>query len=197
MEVLIPKLMAAVEKHDVVPLRGHEGPTVQPWQDTDNVLPDKTEPYFLRRKSGPTFAVGETICRPLITTMQTAGKFSVASIQGSSKSKGHPGGADSLIRFHSTHHCLYVVEGALDVTVDGKTGTLIPGDSAFIPAGSPFRFGFAANFVETLFFSNGGGIAELFSSGGKACDSTAVLGMDRTETTSFLQFADKFGFAMS
>ena len=199
MEVLIPKLMAAVEKHDLVPLPRHENFPPQPWQETDNVLPDKTQPYFLRRKSGPAFTANGTICRPMITTTQTAEKFSIASIEGSSKCKFQPLGTHSSVSFHNVHHCLYVVEGALDVTVEGKTGHLIPGDSLFIPAGSRFSFDFAANFVETLFFSNGCGIAELFSVAGKACDSTAVPRTDTNEVEQHTLAAceERFGFTLS
>ena len=166
-EVLIPKLKAATQEFDMVPMPHHPQFDPQPWGKEENKLPDGVESYFLRNGSGPKYMLGGTLCRPLITRLQSGGKFSIASIEGSSHHKGSVLAHKKGIRFAEVHHCVQVVDGYLDFTVDGSTARLAGGETLFIPAGTEFSFKFASNLAKAYVFSNGGGLVELICKLGK------------------------------
>ena len=81
-EVLIPKLKAAAEQFDMIPLPQHKQFGPSPWKETENKLPGKLEPYFLKNATGPAYLAGGTVVRPLITTAESDGKFVIGSIEG-------------------------------------------------------------------------------------------------------------------
>ena len=167
-EVLIPKLKAAAEEFDMVPVPRHPIFDPQPWGKHDTVLPDGVEPYFLRDGSGPKYILGGTICRPLITRLQSGGTFSIASIEGSSYHETPVLVDYKAIRFSDIHHCLQVVEGSIDFTVERSTARLAAGETLFIPSGTDFNFKFVTRLAKAYVFSNGGGLAELMTKIGHA-----------------------------
>lgn len=147
----------------MVPVPSHPKFGPQPWRETDNRLPGKLEPYFLRNSTGPRYLIGATVCAPLATTAESNGRFTIASIEGSSVHKEssifaqHDGG----IVFEDTHHCFQVSDGAIEFTVNGSQTILSTGETIFIPQGTTFKFHFAARFAKTYVFSNGAGLNEL------------------------------------
>jgi hypothetical protein len=53
-QALLPKLMAATEKFDMVPVRDHPSIDPQAWNlEADVKLPEGTQPYFLKANYGP------------------------------------------------------------------------------------------------------------------------------------------------
>lgn len=162
-EVLIPKLKAAAEKFDMVPVRDQQYFPPSEWQETDNQLPGKAEPYFLKANTGPKYLVGGSVIRPLATTAESNGRFAIASIEGSELHKQKSVlKAGSSINFHSVHHVLQCVEGAIEVKIGQEpVSRLAAGELAYIPAGTPFRFDYASRFAKAYVFSNGGGLLEL------------------------------------
>lgn len=162
-EVLIPKLKAAAEKFDMIPQPHHPHFDPQPWESDDNSLPDGLEPYFLKNGSGPKFLVGGTLCRPLVTSTQSAGRFSIASIEGSSYHEVSLLGKGRTISFEDVHHCFQISDGSMYFEVDGVGAHLATGETLFIPSGSKFGFSYAGRFAKAYVFSNGGGLVELMS----------------------------------
>jgi len=162
-EVLMPKLKAAAEKFDMIPQPHHPPFDPQPWESDDNSLPNGLEPYFLKNGSGPKFMVSGTLCRPLATPTQSAGRFSVASIEGSSYHKTSLLGEGHTISFKDTHHCFQISEGSMKFEVDGAQAHLATGETLFVPSGSKFKFWYVSRFAKAYVFSNGGGLVEIMT----------------------------------
>lgn len=198
-EVLIPKLKAATEKFDMIPVRDQAYFPPQNWEDGDEKLPGALEPYFLKSGSGPKYLVGGSIIRPLATTAETAGKFTVGSIEGSS----HPNLSGILakgqsIKFKSTHHCFQVVDGAIDFSIDGGAAQrLNAGELVYVPAGTQFRFEYAARFAKAYVFASGGGLLELLIRLGQEYNSSILPEKAAQWDGSELQgLGDSFGYSL-
>ncbi|KAL1639096.1 hypothetical protein SLS58_008298 [Diplodia intermedia] len=171
--VLVPRLIEAAEKCDMVPVRDHPAAEIQPWGDGDDRLPDGVRPYFLRADAGPKWLLEGTLARPLATTAQAGGRFSVVALEGGG---GGGGGGDGhrrsvfsavggMLRWERVHHCFVVVHGRVGFRVGGGGGAesvgLAPDDAIFVPAGEAFSFAFESAFAQMYVFANGGGVAEL------------------------------------
>ncbi|KAI8715974.1 Cupin-2 domain-containing protein [Fusarium sp. LHS14.1] len=164
LEVLVPRAQKAHELHDVVPVPDHPHVEPQPWpENEDDCLPGELKPYFLKNDRGRKYIVGGLVTKPLTTTAESAGRFSIASVEGSSF---HENGIfdTAFINFHGTHHCFYVTDGLIDIEVRGAvngSSRLSAGESVFIPAGADFRFQFVSKYVKLYVFCNAGGLVEL------------------------------------
>lgn len=158
--------MAAADKFDMVPVREKQHYDPQPWTGQENSLPGKCENggYFLRAETGPKFAVGGMVVRPMATRKETAEKFSIYSIEGSALHRGK--GLSQTLRFKDVHHAVYVLEGNLRLVVDGAEVIATAGETTFIPAGTAFSFGAETVFAKAYFFANGGGVGEVLTSVG-------------------------------
>jgi quercetin dioxygenase-like cupin family protein len=190
-EVLIPKLKAASEQFDLVPLPHHPPFDPQQWPaDGDNALPDAVQPYFLRSGSGPKYILGSTLCRPLITRTQSAGKFSIASIEGSSHYTS-PLQQHKSITFRDVHHCVHVSDGYVDFTVEGSRTRLAVGETLYIPSGTPFSFQFASKLAKAYFFCNGGGLSELLCRAGREYTPPLIPGKEMESDASELSRFEK------
>ena len=175
-EVLIPKLKAAAQKFDMVPVPQHPSFQPQPWVETENHLPGSLEPYFLRNGSGPKYLSGGTLCRPLATTAESRGRFSIGSIEGSSLHySGNVLVDKQSIKFEDIHHCFQVVDGRVEFTIDSSsTARLSSGESIYIPRQTAFRIRFTSKFAKAYAFSNGGGIVELLCKAGQEYDGAVI-----------------------
>lgn len=162
MEVLVPKLIAAAEKFDMIPVRDHPYVAPQPWKtDGDNLLPSGIEPYFLRDHSGPKWILGGTLCRPLITETQSGGRFSIASIEGSVKHQKSLINESSGIKFHKIHHCILVMDGSFEVSVEGSLVNVAAGELIYIPCQTAFKFNITSSYAQAYVFANGGGVEKI------------------------------------
>ncbi|KKY28265.1 putative cupin domain protein [Diplodia seriata] len=186
--VLVPKLIEAAEKCDMVPVRDHAAVEIQPWGNGDDErLPDGVEPYFLRADAGPKWLLDDSaVARPLVTTVQSGGRFSVVGLEGGG------GGGDGhhrrsvfsevggMLRWERVHHCFVVVHGRVGFRV-GKGGEgaeeeeeevrLAADDTIFVPAGEGFSFEFESAFAQMYVFANGGGVAELVMAVGRRMEA--------------------------
>ncbi|EME48203.1 hypothetical protein DOTSEDRAFT_21906 [Dothistroma septosporum NZE10] len=172
-EVLIPKLKAAAEKFDMVPQPHLQQFDPQPWQDDENQLPGKLEPYFLKSGSGPAYLAGGTVVRPLITTAESNGTFVIGSVEGSSHHHEHDLFSEGRkLKFESTHHAFQVVEGAIEITVGSSTPSFLhAGELVYVPAGSDLGIRFRSKFAKFYAFSSGKGVVELLMKVGKPYSS--------------------------
>lgn len=172
-EVLIPKLKAASEKFDMVPLPQHKQFPPSAWEDKDSVLPGKTEPYFLKAGSGPAWLAGGTVVRPVITTAESNNKFVIGSIEGSS----HHASAgvfaeDRRFTFPHTHHAFQVNEGAVEFTLGSSPPALIhAGQLIYVPRATTFSYQFRSSYAKMYAFASDKGIVELLMGIGEKYDS--------------------------
>lgn len=176
MEVLIPKLMAASEKFDMIPVREKAHFEVQPWDGSETKLPGVCENggYFLRENAGEKFVVGGTVVRPMATRKETNGRFSIYSLEASSIHKGK--GLSKPVKFASTHHAIFTVEGIMKVLIDGNEALAKAGETTFVPAGSSFTVEAESKYSRAYVFANGGGIGEILTSVGEKYELSAVPG---------------------
>jgi len=176
-EVLLPRLKAAAEQFDMVPCPQQKPFGPQEWKATDNRLPGNPEPYFLKNASGPAYDVGGTICRPLVTTAESYGKFSIGSLESSPQFHRYSifEKESKSLRFEDVHHAFMVVQGniefQLDLTGPSKFGA---GELIYVPKGTAFRFRTTSRFSKMYVFASGAGLVEIFCKLG-AYHSTTVL----------------------
>lgn len=174
LEVLIPKLMAATEKFDMIPVRDKVQFEPQPWDGTETKLPGTCENggYFLKAFSGEKFAVGGTVIRPLATRKETNEKFSIYCVEGSAHHKGK--GLKTPLKFENAHHAIYVDTGLVKLLIDGINIILTAGETTFVPSNAPWSFDFESVYAKIYIFANGGGIGEILTSVGTKYELAAI-----------------------
>ena len=167
MEVLVPKLMAAVEKFDMVPVRTHKGATPISCPDSDSVLPDSTKPYFLKADKGPKYAAGGLLVKPIVRPAQADGKFAIARIEGGSAT-AHEAFSGQTFKFAESHHAFLIDEGSFEFQIQGETKAVATGETVFVPAGMAFSFKVTTRHGAAYAFTNGGGLVEVLVGSGEA-----------------------------
>lgn len=168
-EVMLPRLKQAAEKFDMVPCPRKEGFSPQPWEDNDNCLPGKPEPYFLKSTTGPAYVVGGTVCRPLITTAESNNKFSIGSVESSNQfnDQGIFARDGQHITFSDVHHAFRMTHGKLDIEIGGQRTVVNEGELLYVPKGTRFRFRPVTRYTKIYVFCNGGGLVEMLQKLGK------------------------------
>jgi len=166
--IIIPKVMAAKDKFDVVFQPQHKGCEVGEWTAEDEKLPAGEEPYFLKANKGPQWMLGGVMSRPFITTTQSGGKFAISSIESSATY-----GASVFSRamtFEKTFHCFVVLEGALGVTLKSSSSKSVvrEGETLAVPAGQGFSLSFESKYVRVWSFASGDGIESIVHKAGES-----------------------------
>ncbi|KEF58625.1 uncharacterized protein A1O9_06551 [Exophiala aquamarina CBS 119918] len=170
-EVLIPKLKAAADKFDMIPVRDHPAVQPQPWQDGhDNKLPGALEPYFLRAGTGLRYLVGGVVVSPLVGAAESAGRFSIACIEGSSWHKDPV--LSETFQFSSVHHAIQVADGHLELTIGDQQANLSAGETAYIPKTTSFSLRIVSRYIKFYTFVSGNGLIELLCQLGQPYDQT-------------------------
>jgi hypothetical protein len=165
-EVLIPRLKEAAERFDMVPQPHVQPFAPQPWVDgKDNVLPGDLRPYFLRAGTEPAYRLGGSVVRVLATTIESAGRFAIGSLEGSSFYEN--GVLAAGMEFPSVHHAFHIVEGTFGFDVDGAAVTLTAAETLYVPKGSRFEVRFQSRYAKAYVFASGGGLVELFAKAGE------------------------------
>lgn len=176
-EVLLPKLKAASEKFDMIPCPQQQHFDPQDWTEDDSNLPDKGEAYFLKASSGPAYEVGGTVCRPLITTAESDGKFSIGSIESSSQFQAYGIFANEKrsLRFEDVHHAFHVIDGSISFSTNASSPQMLAaGDVLYVPKGVSFRFRSTSRFCKMYAFASGGGLVGLLIELGKVHTSSIL-----------------------
>lgn len=128
------------------------------WHNGTNGLPDsKDEPYFVANNYGPKYLNvenGYKVIQPLATPAQ--GNVTIGTVIMSQRLQNETESCATL-----PHHlALQMDEGQLILDVQGyKQASLLQGDVAFIPAGTPFTY--YANVPWTRFMYVNGGVQGL------------------------------------
>ncbi|GLI72822.1 hypothetical protein PoHVEF18_001006 [Penicillium ochrochloron] len=171
--LLIPKVMAAKGKFDVVFQPHYVPPEVSDWTKEDEKLPEGNQGYFLRANTGPRWMLGGVMSRPFVTTKQSAGVCAISSIE-SSKDYGETV-FSKYMTFETVDHCLCVMEGALKVSLEGVGETIFrEGETVVIPAGQAFSLGFESKYVKVHSFADGDGIESLIHQAGTQIEEVVL-----------------------
>ncbi|KAM3078581.1 hypothetical protein ACMFMG_006451 [Clarireedia jacksonii] len=174
LEVLVPKLIAATEKFDMVPVRDKAQFPPQAWEASDETLPGVCENggYFLREGTGEKRTVGGWVVRALARRQETNGRFSIWDVQGSEMREGL--GSEKMLGFAETHHAIFVVEGTVEVVVGEEKVRVTAGETSFVPAGCRWRVGFGSRWGRVYVFANGGGIGEVMMELGEKYEHVGI-----------------------
>lgn len=159
--------MAAKDRFDVHFVRDYQPPEVSDWLDTENLLPEPLQPYFLRSNTGPKWMLGGVMSRPFINASQCGGKFAISSIESSGVFGKSP--LSQWLTFPTVDHCFCVAEGLLRVKVGGdddQWNSVREGQTVVISAGQAFMLEFQSRYVRVISFTNGRGIEELIQTAG-------------------------------
>jgi quercetin 2,3-dioxygenase len=107
-------------------------------------IPDQVEPYVLEAGEGIHLLSGDTVHSLLTTKAATDGEFLALVSEGP---KGLPIGEHAHRYTNETFMCL---QGQMTLWVDGEELHLLPGDFAYVPAGTPHRFRCDAHYTKFL-----------------------------------------------
>ncbi|KAL2856290.1 RmlC-like cupin [Aspergillus pseudodeflectus] len=172
--ILIPKVMAAKGKFDVVFQPNYVPPELGEWDKDDERLPEGQAPFYLRANTGPRWMLGGVLSRPFITTAQSNGVCAISSIESSSV-YGEDSVLSKVMTFAKVDHCLAVQEGTLGVRLEGKEEvTIREGETVVVPAGQAFSLHFRSRFVRVWSFTDGDGIESLVQRAGQAFEPVVL-----------------------
>jgi quercetin 2,3-dioxygenase len=134
---------ASVESmHNTVPLLGE--------------LPGEAVPYSLAFGEGARYELGGQLITVIARGEDTAGLYSAAYITGGKGSGSPVQSADASAKG------IYVLDGRLELTIDGVARELVPGDSATIPAGTPHAYAMRDHYTRFLAWFTPAGPEKLF-----------------------------------
>jgi quercetin 2,3-dioxygenase len=130
----------------------------------DDTLPGNRSSYFLRAGEGPRHLLAGGLVTTLCTGAETDGTLSMFTLQ-------LPRGAGVPAHTHtSATEGLYVLEGALRVSLDGEEHIVPAGGYASIPPGSTHRWEGAGFFTKVLAMQTPGGIESVLARAGQPTD---------------------------
>lgn len=125
------------------------------WHTGNNTLgADSTTGAFIAKDHGPKFLsstrAGYQIIQPLVTPTQSEGNFTLSTITAAMGAL-----SDSALNIFESHTALQVLEGKLTISLERETVELLGGDTAFVPAGTPFRYWSEIAFTKFLHVCGG------------------------------------------
>lgn len=109
-----------------------------------STIPEEVQPYVLESGEGIHLLSGDTVHSLLTTKAATDGEFLALVSEGP---KGLPIGEHAHRYTNETFMCL---QGQMTLWVDGEELHLLPGDFAYVPAGTPHRFRCDAHYTKFL-----------------------------------------------
>lgn len=145
-------------------------------------LPGELAPYTLSSGEGLRHHLGDWHVTTMARHTDTGGEFSLYRI-------GLPGGSRSPLLSTPGHTFIHLIEGEVSIRFEGRSHRLIGGDSASIPAGTPFSITGSAAINSLFLYSTEDWLHQLASGVGEATAShifsrrpaSAISGLLRSE----------------
>lgn len=131
-----------------------------------NELPGKAVPYKIDAGQGQRYAFGRQLAT-VIARKEDIGADMAGTILSGAKGERFP-----LHSHAETHEALYVIEGAISLTLADKIFTLLPGDYVNIPAGAVHGFSYLDHRSKMVSWSFGGNAAILYQAIGESYPGT-------------------------
>lgn len=123
----------------------------------DNQLPAEQKAYFLGVGAGERYVFGTQLAAVIASAKSTGGLFELVILSGGK------GDSFPLHRHQSAHESVFVLDGKLEFTLDGRTSLLTGGDYAFIPAGTAHGYRMGGHHTRLVSFTTQGEVARLYS----------------------------------
>jgi len=127
----------------------------------NNNLPGAKSPYYLKSGTGERYLFGGQIATILARPQDTGGLLEAAIIAG---------GMNDTFPLHqhtAAHETFMVIDGQLELSVNGKTYLLSRGDYANIPAGTLHGYRMRSHYTRMLVWTIGGDTAKIYSALGE------------------------------
>jgi len=178
-----PKLMASIgKKYDVHFVQdAHYADAGS--SDSDTSLPGTASGYFLRPGAGERRVFGTILATAMCRAAETNGRFGMCTLEGGRGAMAH------CLSHAADHTVLFVMDGAIDLMLSDKSHRLYPGDTANIPAGTPYGYVMTGGDNRILVFSQHDVMWKLYDGCGTPWtaeiypDAPASIDMARIEAT--------------
>ncbi|MBE3640290.1 cupin domain-containing protein [Mangrovicoccus algicola] len=129
-----------------------------------NDLPGGPAPYAIRSGRGPRHLIGGMVAALYATGAETGGGFCLAMLTGG-REAGLP-----LLRHAQSHVALQVLEGEIELVLDGRRWRLLGGDYASIPAGRDYALRMTRLRNRALLFQTGAEAGRMLVEKGRPYD---------------------------
>ncbi|PON00547.1 quercetin 2,3-dioxygenase [Bacillus halotolerans] len=120
-------------------------------------LPKEKVPYLLRSGEGERYLFGRQVATVMANGKSTGGLFEIVLLSGGK------GDAFPLHIHKNTHEGLLVLDGKLELTLDGEHHLLVAGDYANIPAGTPHSYRMHSHRTRLVSYTMKGNVAHMYS----------------------------------
>ena len=100
--------------------------------------------------------------------------------------------------FEKTHQVYHVLDGAINVTVDGSANLVRAGETAFVPAGTGISIDFIDRYNRFWAYSSGDGLESLIADAGGKFEGTIVPDQSRAlDNEALKKAAEKYSVKVS
>ena len=122
-----------------------------------DMLPDEKSPYFLASGEGDRYLFGTQLATVIAPARSSGNVFELVVLEGA-KEDSFP-----LHRHKHTHEAIFLLDGKLELTLDGRIYLLAEGDYASIPAQSAHSYRMRSHRTRMLSFTTGSEVGRLYS----------------------------------
>ncbi|MCY8811634.1 quercetin 2,3-dioxygenase [Bacillus atrophaeus] len=122
-----------------------------------HTLPEEKMPYLLRSGEGERYLFGRQVATIMANGKSTGGLFEIVLLSGG-KGEHFP-----LHMHKDTHEGIFVLDGKLELTLDGENHLLLSGDYAQIPAGTPHSYRMQSHRTRFVSYTMKGNAARMYS----------------------------------
>lgn len=152
----------AMGKHRIMRVDAPVYADAAPMDDADRALPADHRSYFLDAGYGARHALRGHLSTQLLGAEQSNGLFDMRVIEGGR------GATLPVLRHGATYLFLYLLDGSVEVTIDGEPHVVVGGDAVSIPAGTAYATRILSGTARWLAATSGGNGAALWSAIGTA-----------------------------
>lgn len=140
----------AMGKHRIMRVDAPVYAEPAPMGDADRVLPGDHRSYFLDAGYGARHRLHGHLSTRLLGSAESDDLFDMRAIEGGR------GARQPTIRHAATHLFLYLLDGTLEVTIDGEAHIVTGGDAVNLPAGTAYATRIVGGTARWLAVSSGG-----------------------------------------
>lgn len=156
------RMRPAMGKHRIMRVDAPVYADAAPMDDADRALPADHRSYFLDAGYGARHALRGHLSTQLLGAEQSNGLFDMRVIEGGR------GATLPVLRHGATYLFLYLLDGSVEVTIDGEPHVVVGGDAVSIPAGTAYATRILSGTARWLAATSGGNGAALWSAIGTA-----------------------------
>lgn len=123
----------------------------------EHSLPKEKMPYLLCSGEGDCYLFGRQVATVMANGKSTGDLFEIVLLSGGK------GDAFPLHIHKKTHEGILVLDGKLELTLDGERYLLVSGDYANIPAGTPHSYRMQSHRTRLVSYTMKGNVASMYS----------------------------------